>query len=94
MENELTGAEIKKKGNPNPASRKGKPNKVTLALKEAILKSFEMVGAEDYLAEQAMLNPGPYMALIGKIIPKEVSTSIQVVDKATMLKELAESLPK
>lgn len=65
-----------KKKQPRGGSRKGIPNKATTQLKESILKSFEMVGGELYLAEQAIKNPGPYMALIGKIIPKDINAVI------------------
>ena len=62
--------------NPNPTPRTGRPNKVTKGIKDAILASFEKVGGEEYLVEQALQNPTAYMALIGKIIPKDINASI------------------
>jgi len=70
-------SEIILMANLNPTSRKGKPNKNTRELKDAILKSFEMVGGEVYLAEQARENPAAYMSLIGKVIPKEIKADVQ-----------------
>jgi hypothetical protein len=43
-------------------------------LKEAILKAAEKAGGEEgtvgYLKQQAILNPGPFLGLLGKILPK------------------------
>ena len=62
------------KGKKTGGRKKGTPNKVTLALKEAILKAAENAGGEEgtlgYLKQQAILNPGPFLGLLGKILPK------------------------
>ena len=62
------------KGKKTGGRKKGTPNKVTLALKEAILKAAENAGGEEgtvgYLKQQAVLNPGPFLGLLGKILPK------------------------
>jgi hypothetical protein len=34
-----------------------------------ILGALDKVGGEDYLARQAIENPGPFMGLIGKVLP-------------------------
>lgn len=83
-ENNLPGA--------GPGRPKGTPNKTTALLKDAILKAAEAAGAETdeggmvgYLTMQARLNPGPFMSLLGKVLPMQISGDdggpIQVVVK-------------
>ena len=66
---------------------KGSPNKTTALLKDAILKAAEQAGDEfkdedgkaakegliGYLKMQAVLQPGPFMALLGKVLPLQVT---------------------
>lgn len=55
--------------------KKGTPNKTTALLKDAILKAAETAGNGDiavYLAGQAKDNPGPFMALLGKVLPLQI----------------------
>jgi hypothetical protein len=79
-------------GKPGPGRGKGTPNKTTKLLKDAILKAAEQAGQdiandEDglvaYLKQQANDNPGPFMALLGKVLPTQVTgeggAPIQVV---------------
>lgn len=56
-------------------SRKGKPNKATTELKDMIRKALDNAGGVKYLTRQADENPVAFMALIGKILPKDVSVS-------------------
>ncbi|MDN5006418.1 hypothetical protein ACFQZO_37020 [Bradyrhizobium sp. GCM10027634] len=57
--------------------KKGTPNKTTALLKDAILVAAGNAGKEDglvgYLTAQAVLNPGPFMALLGKVLPMQVT---------------------
>lgn len=53
-------------------SRKGVPNKTTKALKDMILGALEKAGGEAYLQRQADENPGPFLSLIGKVLPSEI----------------------
>lgn len=79
-----------------PNAGKGRPkgsvNKTTALLKDAILKAAENAGNRvgdngliSYLEQQAVENPGPFMALLGKVLPMQVTgedgnaISIQVV---------------
>lgn len=58
---------------------KGVQNKSTALLKDAILKAAERAGGggEDgianYLQDQAFKNPGPFIALLGKVLPMQVT---------------------
>jgi len=55
--------------------KKGTPNKTTALLKDAILKAAENAGDGDmveYLTQQARLNPGPFMSLLGKVLPTQI----------------------
>jgi hypothetical protein len=55
----------------------GTPNKTTALLKDAILQAAENAGGREgligYLEAQAIENPGPFMALLGKVLPTQVS---------------------
>lgn len=59
------------KGKPKTGggSRKGIPNKATKQLKDMILGALDDNGGQAYLAKQARDNPGPFLALIGKVLP-------------------------
>lgn len=64
-------------GKPGPGRPKGVPNRTTTLLKDAILKAAtEAGGGEDglvsYLKQQASDNPGPFLALLGKVLPMQV----------------------
>jgi hypothetical protein len=55
---------------------KGSLNKTTALLKDAILKAAEDAGEGDmaaYLTQQAKDNPGPFMALLGKVLPMQIA---------------------
>lgn len=64
------------KGKPGPGRTKGKPNRTTTLLKDAILLAATNAGDGDlanYLKMQATANPGPFMALLGKVLPLQVT---------------------
>lgn len=67
-------------GTPGPGRPKGSQNKTTSLLKDAILKAAEKAGNKvgsdglvSYLEQQAEDNPGPFMSLLGKVLPMQVS---------------------
>ena len=66
-------------GTPGPGRPKGLPNKTTALLKDAILMAAETAGGGEpdglvnYLVAQAKQNPGPFMTLLGKVLPMQVS---------------------
>lgn len=60
--------------------KKGTPNKTTALLKDAILKAAAGAGDGDmavYLEKQAKDNPGPFMALLGKVLPMQVNAEVE-----------------
>ena len=67
------------KGKPGPGRPKGKPNRTTTLLKDAILQAAGNAGGPDglvgYLERQANENPGPFMALLGKVLPMQIEGS-------------------
>jgi hypothetical protein len=63
-----------------PGRPKGIPNKTTALLKDAILKAAEQAGNKvgndglvSYLEVQATENPGPFLSLLGKVLPMQVT---------------------
>jgi hypothetical protein len=65
------------RGNAGKGRPKGSPNKTTALLKDAILQAAQNAGGNDgligYLETQAIQNPGPFMSLLGKVLPTQVS---------------------
>lgn len=63
-------------GNRGKGRKKGVPNKTTALLKDAILQAATEAGGKDglagYLQTQAIANPGPFMSLLGKVLPMQV----------------------
>lgn len=68
-----------KRGGKRPGSgrKKGIPNKLSGMLKDAILDAAGKAGGSEgiigYLQVQAKENPGPFMALLGKVLPMQVT---------------------
>jgi hypothetical protein len=82
------------KGSPKTGGRKkGTPNKIDGNLKDQVLQSLIIVGGVDYLAKQAVLNPGPYLSLLGKCLPKDVNNNV-TLNKTELLQEIVSNLPK
>jgi hypothetical protein len=59
-------------GKGNKGKPKGATNKVTREVKEMILMALDKAGGVDYLEEQARTNPGPFLTLVGKVLPLQV----------------------
>lgn len=51
---------------------KGVPNKVDASIKEMVLGALSDVGGRKYLAQRAIDTPGPFLALVGKILPTQL----------------------
>jgi len=56
---------------------KGTPNKTTALMKDAIIQAANAAGGAGgmvgYLTLQAHENPGPFMALMGKVLPTQIA---------------------
>ena len=64
------------KGGPQPPNRgrkKGEPNKITSDIKSMIVGALAAKGGEKYLALQAEKNPAAFMALVGRVLPLQVT---------------------
>lgn len=62
-----------------PGRPKGVPNKTTMLLKDAIIQAATQAGNGDlvaYLEKQANDNPGPFMSLLGKVLPLVLAGSV------------------
>lgn len=70
---------------------KGVPNKNTKLLKDAILEAAERAGDKEgmvgYLTKQAKENPGPFMALMGKVLPVQVDGAVKHTVSAEPMSE-------
>ena len=73
---EVQATEKRKPPNAGKGRQKGVPNKTTALLKDAILQAASQAGGEGglvgYLQLQAIENPGPFMSLLGKVLPTQV----------------------
>lgn len=69
-----------KKGEKRPGAHvgrpKGMPNKTTAELRQMVLDALEMAGGTQYLADKADDNPGAFLALVGKCLPKEIKAEV------------------
>jgi hypothetical protein len=63
----------KNTGNAGKGRPKGSPNKFNATLKDMILNALNDVGGQSYLAQQASMNPSAYMALLGKVLPMQIT---------------------
>jgi hypothetical protein len=58
-----------KPGERRGGRQKGTPNKVSAQLKEMILGALDDAGGQMYLTRMAEEQPGPFMTLLGKVLP-------------------------
>lgn len=70
--------EVKKTGRigsgiAGPGRPKGIQNKATRQIKDMIIAALDQAGGAEYLARQAEENPGPFMTLIGKVLPMQLT---------------------
>ena len=64
------------KGNKLSGSRRGTPNKVTQAVKDAVQTAFDEVGGADYLVQVAREDHKTFCALLGRVIPTQVNAEL------------------
>jgi hypothetical protein len=61
------------RGRKTGGRKAGTPNQVTATLRDMILEALSNSGGVAYLTRQAEDNPTAFLALIGKILPMQVS---------------------
>lgn len=65
------------RGNAGKGRPKGAPNKTTALLKDAILQAAAEAGGAGgmvgYLKARAIDTPGPFLALMGKVLPMQLT---------------------
>ena len=65
------------RGKPKTGGRRaGTKNKVTVALKDAILGAFDKAGGEAWLLELAQKDPRTFATLLSRLIPRELEARI------------------
>lgn len=64
-----------KPGERRGGRQKGTPNKHPSDIKAMIHEALSRAGGADYLVAQSETNPGPFMALVGKILPRDTTIS-------------------
>ncbi len=85
------GGATRPKGSPKtPGSgrKKGSVNRVSAALKDAIMHAFDKAGGVEYLVKQADLNPIAFLTLLGRIVPREVEAQVDVHDATARIEAL------
>jgi hypothetical protein len=55
----------------------GTPNKIPKEFKEMIREALDGAGGVEYLQQQATDNPGAFLTLVGKVLPKDVRAEVQ-----------------
>ena len=57
----------------NPLGRpRGARNKIPTEVRTMLLRALEHAGGEDYLRQQAEVNPTAFLTLVGKLMPTKV----------------------
>jgi hypothetical protein len=56
-------------------SRKGIPNRQTVAIKDAIERAFDRLGGVSYLEHVGRTDPRTFCALLGKLLPTKLSNA-------------------
>ena len=62
-----------KPGERRGGRKKGTPNKFTGELKDMILQALSNAGGTEYLQKQATSSPTAFLALVGKVLPLQVT---------------------
>lgn len=73
--------------------QKGAPN-VLPDLRALTLRALIKAGGVEYLTAQAIANPGPFLGLLGKVMPREVHTELsgELKVRAEVRRDLVEKL--
>lgn len=69
---------------PNSGRQKGVQNKATRDIKEMIAGALDKAGGQQYLYEQALVNPVAFLGLIKAIVPRDVNLGGQEGNELTI----------
>jgi hypothetical protein len=61
------------KGTPGPGRKPGVPNKNTALIRDMIAQALDNAGGVEYLTTIAQSHPGPFLALVGKVMPVQIT---------------------
>jgi hypothetical protein len=64
------------RGRKTGGRQKGTPNKLTVDTRAMILSALDQAGGEQYLVRQAEENPGAFLALVSKTLPRDIKAEI------------------
>jgi hypothetical protein len=67
------GAFKKGEKRPNQGRPKGVTNKDTALIRDMIAQALDDAGGVEYLSSVAKSHPGPFLALVGKVMPVQVT---------------------
>ncbi len=56
--------------------RKGTPNQFTADVRPMVYQALQKAGGVDYLVRQADENPGPFLSLVSRCMPKEIHQEV------------------
>lgn len=76
--------------NAGAGRKKGVPNKTTASLKTMITGALDELGGQAWLIEQARSDPRAFMALLSKLVPREIDldASIAASEPVTMIRRV------
>lgn len=87
---EMAAAKGTRPPNAGKGRAKGVPNKMTGDLRAMVLTALDNAGGAEYLTRQAKKkNPAPFLALVGKCIPKDLNVNLKT-NLAELLREARE----
>lgn len=70
----------------------GVMNKIPAEIKELIRGALDEAGGQHYLVHQAKINPVAFLGLLGKIIPQEVKSQIDLNIRVELAKRFDDAL--
>lgn len=61
------------RGNAGKGRKAGVPNKYTSAIKDMVVQALNDAGGADYLCRMAKEQPAPFLGLVGRVLPLQVT---------------------
>jgi hypothetical protein len=77
----------------NPGKPRGAVNKVSRDLREMVRVALDEAGGVEYLVRQAHANPTAFLALVGRLIPRDVKVEADLqVDHRAAVAEAVQTM--